>query len=112
MQFRLSFVCLALLLCCAATGCGGGYPYYTLGGSPESRVVEIHLSDSETFEVHTGTGIGGGLTAEHKAALALGQDVTVEKGPAKVTVTPKGPAIIVNKVEYDGKEVFFHEPIL
>lgn len=28
---------------------------------------------SETFEVHAGTGIGGGLTAEHKAALALGQ---------------------------------------
>ena len=111
MQPRFRFACLSLLMCLAA-GCGGGYPYYTLGGSPESRVVEIHLSESETVKVPAGTGVGGGLTGEHKAILLTGQDVTLEKGPAKVTMTQKGPLPIVKSVRYDGKELRFHEPIL
>lgn len=112
---RSRFAYLTLVLGCAMAGCGMGYPYYTLGGSPESRVVVIHIDKETTEEVPVGTGIGGGLSAEHKAALAMGEEAVVEKGKARVTVTAKGPmgaVVTIKNVEYDGKKVLYHEPIL
>lgn len=109
------FGCLALVVWFAAAGCGPGYPYYTLDGSPESRVVVIHFKDGKTERIPAGTGIGAGLTAEHRAALAMGQDAIIEEGAARVTVSAGGPlgaVVTVKKVEYDGQEIYFHEPVL
>lgn len=108
------FVCLAVLLCFAA-GCAPKHPYYSFEGSMESRVVVIHFKDGKTEKVPVGTGIGGGLTAEHKAVLASGKEVTIKKGKAAVTVSAKGPmaaVVIVKKVTYDGKDVGYHEQAL
>lgn len=102
---------LSMLLCLSAAGCGPSYPYYTLDGSPESRVVVIHLDDNKTERVPAGTGMGGGITAAHKMILETGEPVTLEQGAARVTVTAKGPTILVKSVEYDGKEVLYHEPV-
>lgn len=104
--------CASLALWFATAGCGLGGPYYTLDGSPESRVVVIHLKDDKTERIPAGTGIGGGLTAEQKAVLMTGQDVVIEQGAARVTMSAKGPLVLVKTVEYDGKEIQFHEPVL
>ena len=106
------FACLALL-CLLVAGCGMSYPYYTLDGSPESRVVTIHLAEGQTEKVPAGTGIGAGLTQDEVGTLLSGGGPIIkEKGKAKVTVGSSGAVITVQKVEYDGKEVFYHEPVL
>jgi hypothetical protein len=107
----LMFVCLLSVVCLTVAGCGPSYPYYSLKGSPESRVVVIHLDEEKTEEVPAGTGLGAGLTSEHQLILSTGEPVTIEKGAARVTMTAKGPAIVVKSVEYDGKPVLFHEPV-
>ena len=105
------FVCAAFLLCLTLAGCGVSYPHYTLGGSPESRVIIIHLSETATEKIPAGSGIGGGLTSEMKLQMSSGEEVTIEQDSAKVTMIAKGPMFIVKSVEYDGKKVNFHEPI-
>ena len=106
------FACLSLL-CLVLAGCGMSYPYYTLDGSPESRVVTIHLGPDKTEKVPAGTGLGAGLTQEQVGhLLGGGEPIVLEKGKAKVTVASSGAVITVKKVEYDGKEVFYHEPVL
>jgi hypothetical protein len=106
------FACLSLL-CLFLAGCGMSYPYYTLDGSPESRVVTIHLAEGKTEKIPAGTGIGAGLTQEEVGMLlSTGGPVIKEQGKAKVTLGSKGAVITVQKVEYDGKEVFYHEPVL
>lgn len=106
----LTFVCLLSVVCLTVAGCGPSYPYYTLKGSPESRVVVIHLDEEKTEEVPAGTGLGAGLTSEHMMRLSTGEPVTITKGSASVTMTAKGPALVVKSVEYDGKPVLYHEP--
>jgi hypothetical protein len=110
---RLSvFAGLACVLSLAVAGCGVSYPYYTIEGSPESRVVEIHLGEGKSEKVPCGQGVGAGLTADHWQQMQTEGHAIVEKGAARVTITAKGPAILVKSVEYDGKDVPFHEPIL
>ena len=106
------FVCTAFLLCLTLAGCGVSYPYYTLGGSSESRVVIIHLDETATEKIPVGSGMGGGLTGEMKLRLISGEEVTIEQDSAKVTMIAKGALFIVKNVEYDGKQVNFHEPVL
>ena len=106
------FVCVGFVLSLMASGCGMPYPYYTLEGSPESREVVIHLSDSETIEVPAGTGMGAGLTSDQQMQIMQGEPVVLEKDGAKVTMASSGGPITVQKVEYEGKEVYYHEPVL
>ena len=106
------FACLGLLLSLMLAGCGMPYPYYTLEGSPESRVVVIHLSADKTEEIPAGTGLGAGLTQEEVGMIMMGQEVVKEKGAAKVTMASSGGPITVKKVVYEGKEVYYHEPVL
>lgn len=106
------FACLTFVLSLFASGCGMPYPYYTLDGSPESRVVVIHLGEGKTEKVPAGSGLGAGLTQEQVAILRMGEPVVLEKGAARVTMGSKGGPITVQKVEYDGKEVYYHEPVL
>lgn len=101
---------LAALLCFVMAGCGVSYPYYTIDGSPEGRVVVIHLSEDEKVKVPAGTGMGG-MPDDARAMLASGQDATIEQDGAKVTMMTKGPTIQVRKVEYNGEVVLYHEPI-
>lgn len=105
-------VCTSLLLCLALAGCGTSYPYYTVGGSPESRVIIIHLDENTTEKISAGTGIGGGLTRAMQMQATAAGEVTIEKDSAKVTMIAKGPVFLVKNVEYDGKQIDFHEPIL
>jgi hypothetical protein len=107
----IRFVCLSVVLCILA-GCAPKHPYYSFEGSMESRVVVIHFKDGKTEKIPVGTGIGGGLTAEHKAILSTGKEAIVEKGKARVTVSGKGPIVMVKEVTYDGKRVGYHEPAL
>lgn len=101
------------VLCLALPGCGTGYPFYTLGGSPESRTVEIHLDDKTIVKVPCGSGVGAGLTQEDKAAMMAGEEVIIEQDKAKVTMYSKGgPIFLVKAVRYDGKPVLYHEPLL
>ena len=104
-------ICAALLLAFAAAGCGGMYPYYTLEGSPESRVVVLHVDEQTTEKVPAGSGLGAGITEELKVKLSDGSEQPIEKGKAKVWVQVKGPFFMVTKVEYDGKEINYHEPL-
>lgn len=104
-------VCTAFLLCLALLGCGASYPHYTLEGSAESRVVVIHLDETKTEKIPAGSGIGGGITNEMKSQMGDSGEATIEKDSAKVTIVAKGMVFLVKKVEYDGKEVYFHEPI-
>lgn len=108
----LRFACLGLLLSLMVAGCGMPYPYYTLEGSPESREVVIHLSADKKLEVPAGIGMGAGLTEAQKAQIMMGQEVVLEKDGAKVTMASSGGPITVKKVEYEGKEVYYHEPVL
>ena len=104
------FVCVAFVLSLLAAGCGPGYPYYTIKGGQEARTVVIHLDDEKTEEVPAGSGLGAGLTSEHKMILSTGEPVTLEKGSARVTITAKSGLPVVQSVEYDGKNVPYHEP--
>jgi hypothetical protein len=93
-------------------GCGGvPYPYFTLEGSPESRVVVIHLAENQTERVPAGTGMGGGLDPSEAVEVDGETVVIIEKGPAKVTMKANGPIFTVKTVEYDGKKVLYHEPL-
>lgn len=107
---QIAYLVLASALM-AVSGCGMQYPHYTTTGSPESRKVVIHLSETETKEVHAGHGIGGGITPELKAQLLAGQEAKIEKDGAVVTITQKGPVYLVSKVSYEGKDVKYHEPL-
>lgn len=113
MQPRLlQFSIASLLTCLVFTGCGVSYPYYTLDGSPESRVIVIHLSESQTERVPAGTGMGGGLDPSLAEEVDGETVVIIEKGTAKVTMKANGPIFTVKTVEYDGKPVLYHEPLL
>jgi hypothetical protein len=104
------FVCVAFVLCLLAAGCGPGYPYYTIKGGQDARVVVIHLADDKTEEVPAGSGLGAGLTEEHKTMLSMGEPAVLEKGSAKVTMTAKSGLPVVQSVEYDGQNVPYHQP--
>ncbi|HUG17587.1 MAG TPA: hypothetical protein VMM56_01325 [Planctomycetaceae bacterium] len=108
----LSFSVFCLLTCWMLSGCGVSYPYYTLDGSPESRVVVIHLSESKTEKVPAGTGMGGGLDPSLMQEIDGENVVIIEKGPAKVVMKANGPIFTVKTVEYEGKTVLYHEPLL
>lgn len=108
----LRFALLGLMLSLMLAGCGMPYPYYTLEGSPESREVVIHLSADKTLEVPAGHGLGAGLTQEQVGRIMSGEEIVLEKDGAKVTMASSGGPITVKKVEYEGKEVYYHEPVL
>lgn len=100
-----------MLLYSAVTGCGVSHPYYTLEGNTESRVVVIHIDEDTSEKIPCGSGMGAGLTGGMKTQMASGEPVTIEKGSARVTLTAKEPFFVVSKVEYDGQEVRYHEPL-
>ena len=107
---RVPLACLALALCVSLAGCGPSYPYYTIEGGQDARTIVIHLDKDRTEKVPAGSGLGAGLTSEHMMTLGMGQPVTIEKGSARVTMTAKGGLPMVQSVEYDGKNVPYHQP--
>lgn len=108
----LSFSVFCLFACLMLSGCGVSYPYYTLDGSPESRVIVIHLSENKTEKVPAGTGMGGGLDPSQIQEIDGENVVIIEQGSAKVVMKANGPVFTVKTVEYDGKPVLYHEPLL
>ena len=104
-HFRLMSV--AFLVCFVMTGCGPSYPYYTLGGNTELRIVKIHITETEMLQVELTSADIDGQTYQ-----LTDEGEVVEKGDAKVIITRKGPIALAKKVEYKGKEVKFHEPVL
>ena len=101
-----------LLACLAFVGCGVSYPYYTIEGGQEGRVVVIHLSESKTEKVPAGTGMGAGLDPAAAQEVDGETVVIIEKGSAKVVMKAEGVIFTVKTVEYDGKTVLFHQPLL
>jgi len=107
---RFRFACIALVLCFALAGCGVSFPYYTLEGNQEGRVVVIHVTKDRIVKIPTTSGFGG-LGDDVSVQIVDEKTYEVEKGDAVVTMVANGPLMIVKKVEYDGREIKFHEPV-
>ena len=44
------WTCAAFLVCVALPGCGVKYPYYTLEGAQEARIVEVHINEKQSVK--------------------------------------------------------------
>lgn len=102
MRFLTALFCGAL--CFSLAGCGDSYPYYTIEGTMESRVLTVHVDADTTREISIGTA-SGGLTGKNRADLQGGSTITVENHGVSVTLSGKTDAIEVGEVKYDGKVV-------